>query len=80
MPERKKTKKPSLKVVAGPAGQGMEHRWDGITRPYSQADVERLRGSLRIEHTLADLGAPEPSPPSHPLTGRRSETQIAALK
>ena len=32
-------------------------RFDGITRPYSQADVDRLRGSVRIEHTLARLGA-----------------------
>src|SRR4051812_370201 len=32
-------------------------RWDGITRPYSAKDVERLRGSLRIEHTLATMGA-----------------------
>jgi isocitrate lyase len=32
-------------------------RWAGITRPYSAADVERLRGSVHIEHTLARLGA-----------------------
>src|SRR3954466_14344848 len=32
-------------------------RWHGITRPYTQADVDRLRGSLRIEHTLARNGA-----------------------
>ena len=32
-------------------------RWAGITRPYSQTDVERLRGSIHIEHTLARLGA-----------------------
>ena len=30
---------------------------DTIERPYSQADVERLRGSVTIEHTLARLGA-----------------------
>jgi isocitrate lyase len=34
-----------------------EARWRGITRPYSLADVERVRGSLRIEHTLARRGA-----------------------
>jgi isocitrate lyase len=28
-----------------------------VTRPYSTDDVERLRGSVRIEHTLARLGA-----------------------
>jgi isocitrate lyase len=32
-------------------------RWKGITRPYSAEDVVRLRGSVRIEHTLATLGA-----------------------
>jgi isocitrate lyase len=32
-------------------------RWEGVTRPYTAADVERLRGSVRVEHTLARLGA-----------------------
>jgi isocitrate/methylisocitrate lyase len=32
-------------------------RFAGIARPYSAADVERLRGSIRIEHTLARAGA-----------------------
>jgi isocitrate lyase len=32
-------------------------RWRGITRPYSSADVERVRGSLHVEHTLARRGA-----------------------
>ena len=32
-------------------------RWKGITRPYTMQDVERLRGSVQIEHTLARLGA-----------------------
>lgn len=32
-------------------------RWKGIKRPYKAADVVRLRGSLHIEHTLAQLGA-----------------------
>ena len=32
-------------------------RWRGITRPYSAADVVRLRGSVHIEHSLARLGA-----------------------
>ena len=31
--------------------------WAGVERPYGQADVERLRGSVYIEHTLATLGA-----------------------
>jgi isocitrate/methylisocitrate lyase len=32
-------------------------RFDGIRRDYTQADVARLSGSVRIEHTLAELGA-----------------------
>lgn len=32
-------------------------RFEGVTRPYSAKDVERLRGSVLVEHTLADLGA-----------------------
>src|SRR6266704_247188 len=32
-------------------------RWTGITRPYAAKDVERLRGSVHLEHTLARLGA-----------------------
>ena len=34
-----------------------DKRWEGITRPYSEADVARLRGSLHVEHTLARHGA-----------------------
>ncbi len=34
-----------------------DSRWAGITRPYSQNDVDRLKGSLPIEHTLARHGA-----------------------
>jgi isocitrate lyase len=53
-----------------PASPG---RFDGIERPYSPADVERLRGSVAIEHSLARRGA-----------GRlwellRSEDYVAAL-
>jgi len=32
-------------------------RFEGVQRPYSTADVERLRGSIRIEYTLAKQGA-----------------------
>jgi isocitrate lyase len=35
-------------------GQG---RWRGIKRDYTAEEVERLRGSVRIEHTLARRGA-----------------------
>jgi isocitrate lyase len=32
-------------------------RFAGIVRPYGAADVERLRGTVRVAHTLAELGA-----------------------
>jgi len=32
-------------------------RWEGIERPYSAEDVARLRGSIKIEYTLARMGA-----------------------
>jgi isocitrate lyase len=32
-------------------------RFDGIVRPYAKADVERLRGSVHVENTLARMGA-----------------------
>ncbi|UJL45224.1 isocitrate lyase [Virgibacillus sp. NKC19-16] len=34
-----------------------DFRWVGIERPYTAEDVIRLRGSLDIEHTLANRGA-----------------------
>src|SRR5512142_1950429 len=32
-------------------------RWAGVARPFAPSDVERLRGSVRVLHTLADRGA-----------------------
>src|SRR5258706_29337 len=32
-------------------------RWKGVTRPYTAADVYRLRGSIAIEYSLARYGA-----------------------
>src|SRR6202012_4236748 len=34
-----------------------DHRWKGVSRPYSAQDVERLRGTVQVEYTLARLGA-----------------------
>jgi isocitrate lyase len=34
-----------------------ESRWRGIERDYGAADVVKLRGSVRVEHTIARLGA-----------------------
>src|SRR3984885_11521545 len=32
-------------------------RWRGIERPYTAEDVEKLRGTVHIEHSLARMGA-----------------------
>ena len=32
-------------------------RWKGITRPYSPADVNRLKGTVHVEYSLARAGA-----------------------
>jgi isocitrate lyase len=54
-------KEASSGAVSSPSARSSEaphsRRWEGVQRPYSKADVDRLRGSLRIAHTLADLGA-----------------------
>ncbi|MGX8010030.1 isocitrate lyase [Mesorhizobium sp. ORM8.1] len=34
-----------------------EGRFDGIERPYSPEDVKRLRGSVQVRQTLAEMGA-----------------------
>jgi len=47
--------------AAAPGSPAPHHpdpqRWQGVLRGYGRAEVERLRGSVRIEHTLARLGA-----------------------
>ena len=42
-------------MMAG--GENGTDRWLRVERPYTEADVERLRGRFRIEHTVARLGA-----------------------
>jgi isocitrate lyase len=48
---------------SGLNAEALEHhwatdpRWDGIERPYTGADVTRLRGSFSVRHTLAEMGA-----------------------
>src|ERR1051325_8609621 len=32
-------------------------RWKGVNRPYTAAEVKQLQGSIKIEHTLARMGA-----------------------
>src|SRR5713101_1022068 len=62
-------------------------RWTGIARPYAAKDVERLRGSVHLEHTLARLGAErlwrllhtEPYVPSlGAMTGNQAIQQLKA--
>jgi isocitrate/methylisocitrate lyase len=62
-------------------------RWQGVRRTYSLGDVERLRGSVIIEHTLARRGAEklwrllqtEPFVPAlGALTGNQAIQQVRA--
>jgi isocitrate lyase len=62
-------------------------RWKGIKRDYTAADVARLSGSVREQHTLADLGAKrlwqllqsEPFVPTlGALTGNQAVQQVKA--
>ena len=34
-----------------------DNRWNGAERPYAEEDVRKLRGSIKINYTLADLGS-----------------------
>ena len=62
-------------------------RWKGVTRRYGADDVVRLRGSLHVEHTLAELGAERlwrlmtehaPVRALGALTGNMAVQQVAA--
>jgi isocitrate lyase len=62
-------------------------RWNGIKRDYTIADVARLSGSVREQHTLAELGAKrlwhllqtEPFVPTlGALTGNQAVQQVKA--
>jgi isocitrate lyase len=39
------------------ASNGVPDRFEGVRRVYTKQDVEKLRGSIKIEHTLARVGA-----------------------
>ena len=47
------------KIFAGQYQHSWNHdpRWDGVKRPYSPEDVWKLAGTVRLDHTLARLGA-----------------------
>ncbi len=47
----------NTKLVPKETEWGSSPRWEGITRPYQASDVQKLRGSIHIEHTIARLGA-----------------------
>jgi isocitrate lyase len=55
--------RPTLQPVFAPDGMPSGNpgpdadRFAGIRRDFSQADVERLAGSFRVRHTLAEMGA-----------------------
>ena len=72
----------STLVPSAPAG-----RFHGIERPYGPQDVERLRGSVAITHTLAERGANKlwallhPEPYVHALgavTGNQAMQMVRA--
>jgi isocitrate lyase len=62
-------------------------RWAGVVRPYRGEDVERLRNTVKVEHTLADVGARrlwqllttrEYVPALGALTGNQAVQQVKA--
>ena len=64
-----------------------DNRWRGTKRPYSSQQVEKLRGSFQVEHTLARLGAErlwwllhheEYVPALGALTGNQAVQQVQA--
>ncbi len=59
-------------------------RWKGIVRPYRPEDVGRLRGTVRIEETLAQLGSQRlwrmlQSEPFVPTLGALTGTQAVQM-
>ena len=72
-----------MKEVVGSDWKKAE-RWKGIIRPYRAEDVERLRGSVPIEYTIATLGAQRlwrllQSEPYLPTLGAMSGTQAVQM-
>ena len=61
-------------------------RWKGLVRPYSAEKVVQLRGSLHLQHTLAEQGAKklwdylekEPFVKSHGCRDRKSSCSASA--
>src|SRR5256885_1349292 len=57
MKSRRDGAKPARTKSRRAQSWGSDGRFAGIERSYSRADVERLRGSVVVEHTLARRGA-----------------------
>ncbi|MDP2310060.1 MAG: isocitrate lyase [Pseudomonadota bacterium] len=62
MPSRKPVQtRPAVakpESALGPDGTAPpKGRWAGVVRPYESADVDRLRGTLHVRHTFAEVGA-----------------------
>jgi isocitrate lyase len=64
-----------------------DSRWKEISRPYTATDVLKLRGSIEIQHTLAELGSKklwqllhddEPVRALGALTGNQAMQQVKA--
>src|SRR5438874_5096303 len=57
-------------------------RWNGIVRDYTADDVERLRGSIDIKYTLAEMGADRLLRllNEEPYVAARSEEQTSELQ
>ena len=62
-------------------------RWHGVNRPYGAEDVNKLQGSLKVEYTLARVGAErlwnlmQENPYVHTLgalTGNQAVQQVQA--
>jgi isocitrate lyase len=74
-------------MAGGPPGCSDPERFAGIRRDYTPDDVERLSGTFRVRHTLAEMGAArlwyllrnEPFVPTlGALTGNQAVQQIKA--
>ncbi len=65
----------------------IDPRWQGVKRNYAAADVVKLSGTMRISHTIAEVGAkklwkmlqePEPVRALGALTGNQAMQQVKA--
>jgi isocitrate lyase len=70
-----------------PPASEFANRWEGVLRPYSKEEVDRLRGSVQVAQTLADRGSKrlwqlmneEPFVPAlGALTGGQAVQQVKA--